>query len=129
MGWLNADRQNSLLPSKIVQAKTAIQNLTKTVQSATNEVLVMRKGLNLEPDRPKSLGNLPLIVITAGKKNKEKALGSIKEGKLEEKLQKEIVALSSNSKHIIAHESGHYIMYDQPELVVSEIISLMVEAK
>jgi pimeloyl-ACP methyl ester carboxylesterase len=38
-----------------------------------------------------------------------------------EDLQKSLLALSSNSKEILAENSGHYIMVDRPDLVISSI--------
>ena len=40
-------------------------------------------------------------------------------------LQNELVGLSSNSRHIIAKESGHYIHHDQPDLVIDAIQELV----
>jgi len=36
--------------------------------------------------------------------------------------------LSSNSRQIVAEKSGHYLHYDQPELVVDAIRLLVGEA-
>ncbi|MES9853689.1 MAG: hypothetical protein ABW170_17880 [Candidatus Thiodiazotropha sp. L084R] len=80
----------------------------------------MRQELKSKPPAPKSLVDLPLIVITAEKRNTQSNLELMEL----EKQQKELVALSRNSKHVIAHSSGHYIMYDVPELIVNEIIAL-----
>lgn len=141
MGWANADRQPSPLPVKILAAKTAVQNRSATAQAVVNEITIMRKNLDPTTPRPASLGNLPLVVLTSGKridvelakrnaiaKNKsvENALAIAETEKI---LQQELTALSSNSKQVIAEKSGHFIMYDQPDLVVNTVTDMVRTAK
>ena len=141
MGWANADRQPSPLPANILAAKTAVQNRSATAQAVVNEITVMRKGLDPTTPRPASLGNLPLVVLTSGKgidveaakrnaiaKNKsvENAAAIAETQKI---LQLELTALSSNSKQVIAEKSGHFIMYDQPDLVVNTVTDMVRTAK
>ena len=38
-----------------------------------------------------------------------------------EELQEDLASRSSNSRHIIAEKSGHFIQYEQPELVIDAI--------
>ncbi len=38
-----------------------------------------------------------------------------------EDLQKSLLALSTNSKEVLAENSGHFIMVDRPDLVISAI--------
>ena len=40
-------------------------------------------------------------------------------------LHEELALLSSNSTHIMAEESGHFIQHDQPELVISAILGII----
>jgi hypothetical protein len=44
-------------------------------------------------------------------------------------MQSELVALSTNSQHIIAEESGHYIHEDQPDLVIDAIRWVVEQAR
>ncbi len=39
--------------------------------------------------------------------------------------QAEIARLSSNSEHIIAESAGHFIQYDEPQLVSDKILELL----
>jgi pimeloyl-ACP methyl ester carboxylesterase len=82
------------------------------------------------PDR--SLGDLPLVVISAGKSEAlPEGLISAEDQSLvrtiEAELQAELVTLSSNGRQMIAEDSGHHIQLEQPELVI-EAIREMVEA-
>ena len=69
---------------------------------------------------PASLGDLPLIVLTRGEQ-----ASSPEEQKARDEMQQELVALSSNSKQVIAADSGHSIQYDQPELLIGSVKQLV----
>ncbi|TME01702.1 MAG: alpha/beta hydrolase [Chloroflexi bacterium] len=58
-----------------------------------------------------SLGNLPLVILTHGKDLDASW----------QTLQNDLATLSSKSTHIIARQSGHGIMFDQPDLVIAAI--------
>jgi pimeloyl-ACP methyl ester carboxylesterase len=74
-----------------------------------------------------SLGDLPLIILTAGLTQWSPWPFSLpqdvqtKLDEVQQELQKELLNLSSNSKQIIATESHHWIPSDQPEVVVDAI--------
>lgn len=137
MGWANADRRPSPLPPDVLAAKTAVQNRTDTTLAVVNEIALMRKGLDSSTLPPPSLGNLPLVVLTSGKgidsalaEREAKASNSSVENavavaRIERTAQQELAALSSNSKHVIAEKSGHFIMYDQPDLLVDNVLALL----
>jgi pimeloyl-ACP methyl ester carboxylesterase len=42
-------------------------------------------------------------------------------------VQRDLAGLSSRSRHIVAHESGHHIQLDQPDVVI-DAIRQVVEA-
>ena len=71
-----------------------------------------------------SLGSTPLVVVTHGKPLKGPQ-AFLEEGWKE--AQERLVALSTNSKLVIAEHSGHAISLDQPELVVNLVRSLLAE--
>jgi pimeloyl-ACP methyl ester carboxylesterase len=140
-GWTNADRQASPLPTDILAAKTAVQNRTDTARAFVNEVNVMRQSLDPNFPAPTSLGDLPLVVLTSGQgidlelaKEKAKSRNQSIENeiaiaKLELVLQNELAALSTKSQHMIAKKSGHYIMYDQPDLVIQAVLDLVKKTR
>lgn len=77
-----------------------------------------------------SFGSLPIIVLSAGQWDAIPSLSDAENQQLWEDFkiqQSELVALSSESKQIIAEQSSHHIQLDQPDLVV-DAIQEMVEA-
>jgi pimeloyl-ACP methyl ester carboxylesterase len=79
-----------------------------------------------------SLGKLPLIVITAGDKQRPADFPAELAQEIDQvwlELQRELAQLSSNSKHLIAQNSGHYIQQDQPDLVIQAILQILEESQ
>lgn len=76
-----------------------------------------------------SLGDLPLVVLSRGHPVRDPAKyppGLIEEmERLWLQMQRELVQLSSQSRHIIASKSGHLIHEDEPAVIV-EVIWQMV---
>lgn len=72
-----------------------------------------------------NLGNLPLVVITRGRAPtyEEDVPQEILDAweRIWWQLQCEQAALSTNSRHVIAENSGHLINKDEPELIIEEI--------
>ena len=73
-----------------------------------------------------SLGDRPLIVVTRGRPAEPSELGlppdvAVQVEDVWQELQQELANLSTNSTHIIAEESGHFIHKDQPDVVVDAI--------
>jgi len=89
------------------------------VEASSAEV----RALNLT-----SLGNMPLIVLSAGNLGSIPSLSNAENQHLLEEMQaqqSELAALSSNSKQIIAEQSGHNIQLDQPDLVIESIREML----
>jgi pimeloyl-ACP methyl ester carboxylesterase len=77
-----------------------------------------------------NLGDLPLIVLSAGAtfdQMPEAVVTAIGRDVLaqviqvSQELQQELVSLSTQGKQVIAEKSGHYIQWDQPDLVIDAI--------
>jgi pimeloyl-ACP methyl ester carboxylesterase len=71
-----------------------------------------------------SLGNLPLIVLSRGLPYLLPGMSETENQQYEQAwqvMQSELAALSSNSKQVIARQSGHYIQLQQPQLVIDAI--------
>ena len=81
----------------------------------------------------KSLGDLPLVVITHSPTMMiDPNLSPELSEKIEqnwENLQNDLVSLSSNSTHVIATKAGHYIQVDEPQLVIDAILKVIDEAR
>jgi pimeloyl-ACP methyl ester carboxylesterase len=141
-GLTDAARQHPPLSPDEILAKTAVQNRTDTALAFANEIFVMqREGLDPTTPQPASLGDLPLIVLTAGQgvdvdlarqkaeRADEDGSVAIKLARLELKNQKELADLSTKSQHLIVQNSGHYILWDQPDVVVKAILEVVGEAQ
>jgi len=93
----------------------------------------MRQGLDPATPPPGSLGNLPLLVLTAGNLvdlaivareavragkdvEAEKALAEIQQAE-----QDDLAHLSGHSRHITVSHSGHFIMHDQADEFVAAV--------
>lgn len=77
-----------------------------------------------------SLGELPVKIIARGIAPNYASLGISEEaGKQLEQIwmegQQQMLAISSNTEMTIAQASGHYVMRDQPELLIDTILSLI----
>ena len=81
-----------------------------------------------------SLGDRPLVVLTAAKpkKSDDYPSGLTKENiqqtdTIWQELQAELVNLSSRSQHIISTDSGHFMYWDQPELIIDAVCHVVNE--
>jgi pimeloyl-ACP methyl ester carboxylesterase len=87
------------------------------VALANPEYLAWKKSLN-ETGEVKSLGDLPVIVVTAGTTftGFEDAVFPVWIG-----LQKRLASLSTRSVHVLARTSGHFVQLEKPDLVLAAI--------
>lgn len=79
-----------------------------------------------------TFGDIPLIVITGTSPSRNDSIPlEYREDmtRIWSELQKELLSLSSDSKQILAPQSGHYIQLDQPEIVIAAINLLIENAK
>jgi pimeloyl-ACP methyl ester carboxylesterase len=86
---------------------------------------------NSSSQKLKSLGDLPLIVLTRGLPDPLPILSEQENAQYDatwHELQRELVGLSSNGRQVIAQHSGHYIQLDEPNLVI-EAVRELVENK
>lgn len=105
-----------------LQATTATSEVFETnaaeleaMETSLNEVLALRII---------SFGDLPLTVLSAGRKETVPSISDAENQQRWEEwqaFQSELVALSSDSRQIIAEQSGHNIQLDQPGLVIDTI--------
>ncbi|MFJ8246919.1 alpha/beta hydrolase [Peribacillus asahii] len=103
--------------------------LTSKYYEAIQDETLEEQGLE-QALKKTSMGNIPLTVISKGKDADLTVFGlSKEEGKLFEEIwydeQKKLSNLSTDSKFLIAKNSGHEIAKDEPELVVHEIKELI----
>ena len=96
-------------------------NLALTFKNLMNKnVLEERKSLNKNGEivsQGGNIGKIPLILITAGSNGLENW----------ENTQKSLLTFSINSKQIYLKNAGHFIQYEEPNVVNNEIKKLIDE--
>lgn len=107
--------QNSVMPTLLYKSAHAVLEEQDQMKSIKQEAA----GIN-------TFGSVPLYVMTAGDKTRYDSF--IKDEKLKnemlgtwDKMQKDLLKLSSDSRQIVASGSGHYINQDQPEVIEDAI--------
>jgi len=80
---------------------------------------------------PRSLGDTPLVVITALGIEREDFPKELNEkfNQIWVELHEQLALMSSNSSHIYAEQSGHFIQQDQPELVIEAVLKIIEESR
>jgi pimeloyl-ACP methyl ester carboxylesterase len=137
---LNALVPANSFPADVEGAFLSIIHRTsycKTMANETEAVAAFRS----HPDLPNSLGDLPLIVLSAGITADEEyaQMGGAKSGisrevytkvyEANQEMQKELASFSTQGRQVIATESGHLIHYNQPELVIDAIRTLVEQVR
>ena len=107
------------LPPKKPDEPQLLQELRRPVGNAlaNPEYLAWHKSLN-QTGEVKSLGDRPLIVVTAGNTfvGFKNVMLPVWMG-----LQKRLARLSSRSVHVLASTSGHFVQLDEPEVVLAAV--------
>lgn len=132
-------RTLELLPIEAGGESPALTHFRKLLWQETYEPLSTNEEEGL--DFPTSiqemhaawdLGDIPLIVLTAGRDEWEPGFPDDVAARYEQlwlDLQKELAARSTSSTHIIVEESGHCIHVDVPQAVVSAVRRLLQQAR
>ncbi len=127
------DRINALLPPTPGECQA--------LAASRRQVVNNREGVDFPTSSAQvrqarhTLGDLPLIVLSRGRASETPAGCDIPASvnqqidHLHRDLQNQLAGLSSNSRHIIAEKSGHYIQLDQPELVIDAIVQVVQAAQ
>ena len=123
----------SELPPDSVDEALAINSRTRQLYESADEVSSLRESFEEQLAAPMSLGDKPLIVLTAGPLQLE-GMGLSQEqiDQMDEAHTRTQAALtqgSQNSEQIIAEDSGHYIHLEQPDLVVDAIRQVVEAAR
>ena len=82
-----------------------------------------REGMRDVRQSNKSLGNKPLVVLTAAKQRGVEVSPEVdaRMAQVWMELQTESVRVSSNSVHVVTQQSGHYIHVEEPQLVIAAV--------
>jgi pimeloyl-ACP methyl ester carboxylesterase len=102
------------LPEGDKQAYTAYSVTSRGAQTLTDELIGMSEG-GAQARAVTTLGALPLIVLSRGKDMDAESAAS----------QERYLQLSTDSQHLIADQSGHRVMIEQPEAAVAAIVNMV----
>jgi pimeloyl-ACP methyl ester carboxylesterase len=102
------------LPEGDKQAYTALAVSPRSTQTLLDEGRGMSEG-GAQARAVTTLGALPLIVLSRGKDMDAESAAS----------QARYLQLSTDSQHLIAEQSGHRIMIEQPEAAVAAIVKMV----
>lgn len=107
--------QNTIMPALLYKSADALLEEQDQMRSIKNEA-----------SKIKSFGNIPLYVLTAG--DEKRFDSSIRDLKLKtemlsawNKMQKDFLLLSMESKQVLIPNSGHYINQEQPKVIETAI--------
>lgn len=106
------------LPAEIKAPYKAFTVIPRGVQAWADEGASMSVSL-AQADAIKTLGDLPLIVLTAG----------LNDHTDWQAMQAEMLLLSSNSRQIVVENSGHGIQIDQPQAAVAAIVDMVLQVR
>jgi pimeloyl-ACP methyl ester carboxylesterase len=140
MKILNALLPANLLPEDVEGAFLSTIHRTSYCKSMANETEAVA-SFRSHPDLPNSLGDLPLIVLSAGISADEEyaQMGGARSGisrevyakvyEANQEMQKELASLSTHGQQVLATESGHLIHYTQPDLVIDAIHTIFEQVR
>lgn len=117
------------------QRSKAVQNQSHWVRAylAEFDAFDMDQEMNRTPP---SLGDLPLTVLSLGKEVQQGGMPSYytleilqERERVWQEMQKELAALSTQGRQIIASESGHSIHLDQPDLIFDAVQEMLLKVR
>lgn len=106
------------LPPEAQAAYNAFSVTPRSVQALVDEGASLSESL-VQADAVRSIGDLPLIVLTGG-------LSHITGWQA---MQVELLQLSSHSQQIVVENSGHNIHLDQPGAAVAAIVDMVAQLR
>ncbi|TWT00509.1 alpha/beta fold hydrolase [Planomicrobium sp. CPCC 101079] len=127
--------ENSVLPNLPENEQDRAMNIEMQPKFFQAQEQELKNLTDLEDSiRDQTLGGLPLTIITHGIPTDATAVGISAENSREmektwQEQQKQLLALSTDSKLIVAKNSGHFVMEDEPELVFGAIKERIEQAK
>jgi pimeloyl-ACP methyl ester carboxylesterase len=130
-------RQLGLMPAPSPAEPAALSTMRVMLEAEWADPFDNSEGFDIAASAAQvraadSLGTLPLVVISAGKDEWDEGFPPELARAMEEdwmQMQRELVALSTNSTHLIAAESSHAIQDCQPELVIEQIRRLVAHIR
>jgi len=115
------------------ETQVALKFLPQSLSGVLSEFAAIDEMFG-EPFAAGSFGNLPLIVLTAGKLPDESPPGMTPEleaevSKVWSELQVELTALSTSGEQRVIDDATHYIQYDNPDAVIQAIRDVLASSE
>src|SRR5829696_868814 len=107
-------------PEGLGEERSALYNGTRHLYAVADEAASVPKSVATATDAAPSLGDKPLIVLSAGAREFPgftKGQAKRTDEQVDE-FEAGLTGLSENSELVVAKKSTHYIQFDRPELVV-----------
>jgi len=127
----------SVASSEMGEAVMATMYRTPYCSAAYDEMIIFTGSLS-QPEGPASQGDLPLIVLSAGASFDQMPAAVVtaigrdtltQVIQVSQELQQELASLSTQGVQVIAEKSGHYIQWDQPDLVIDAIRTMVMQVR
>jgi hypothetical protein len=122
---------NPELPPDLAAEQAAISSRTRYAYEVADETSSLEESFDELHAAPMSLGDKPLIVLSAGSLQlpglSREQMDQFSEAHSE--YQASLPRRSQNGKQIIAEKSGHSIQYDQPDLTIDAIRQVVEAAR
>ena len=127
------ERFRALLPPPSSSESERFQRLREalTKPGSTNSEGIDSSASQRQVRVKRSFGNIPLVVVTCGLatpdsleekwSNAFEVKHAMDREYLWQELQADLARLSTNSQHVVATKSGHFIQQDQPHLIIDAI--------
>lgn len=119
---------HSALPEPLKREIMRRAQRSKTRRTLASEMLSFRDSAQ-QLRRSPALRDMPLMVITRGKLDGKVDDKRILMEQLWLQMQTELAASSTASTHLIAHQAGHHVHIEQPELVAFAIAMLIERSR
>ncbi len=105
------------LPPEVHPIVQALWCQPKCFQAMADHLAALEQAA-AAADRVTSLSDLPLVIISAGDQSEDTIAK-----------HRQLAHLSSQGRHIVAMKSGHWIQFDEPDLVVTVIREMVERAR
>lgn len=141
LSWTGVVRAFTSTDEKVPNMPDHVDQATKAYAPTSLEGMVKENDALseslAEAGTIRSLGDRPVIVLTAAKPLDEKSLAELNitaEQNLQfqktwEQLQDEEASWSSQSQHWIIHDAGHCIQCDRPDMVIAAVRSVVEKVR
>ena len=131
------ERVAPLLPAKFPGEPEALTQFRDFWNSGWRDPSRNEEGVDFLATRAQaqamgSLGDIPLLVLTAGSQIKSAPPGNVEAARrqsLWEELHREIMQQSSNGQQILVKSSGHFVQREQPEVIVAAIRQMVEKVR